>query len=115
MLVLKCDLDVFRTIILENILHFNTNILLLDFSFNIFLFLIKYLVITSPEYDRSFCFEIRRQNGFAQFCMQFWDTCGRENSIEIFRGVAQHENFIVFIEICFRNIHFFVLKNFIEF
>ena len=64
MLVLKCDLDVFQTIILENILHFNSNILLLDFSFNIFFFLIKYLVITSPEYDGSFCFEIKRENRF---------------------------------------------------
>ena len=38
-LVLKCDLDVFCSIILYNILHFNTNILLIYFSFNIFFFI----------------------------------------------------------------------------
>ena len=115
MLVLKYDLEAFRTIILENIPHSNTSILLLDFKFNIFFFLIKYLVITSTEYDGSLCFEICRQNRFAPDRVQFWDARGRKKIIEIFFRVAQHKKFIVFIEVCFRNVHFFMMKNFIEF
>ena len=115
MLVLKCDLDIFWIFILENIPHSNTSILLLDFKYKIFFFLIKYLVITSTEYDGSFCFEIPRQNRFAPDCVQFWDARFRKNSIEILFRVAQHKKFIVFIEVCFRNIHFFMMKNFVEF
>ena len=61
---------VFWIIILENIPHSNTNILLLDFRFIFFFFLIKYLVITSTEYDGSFCFEI----------CQFWDARVRKRA-----------------------------------
>ena len=98
-----------------NIPHSNTSIMLLDFRFNILFFLIKYLVITSTEYDGSFCSEIRRQNRFAPDCVQFWDARGRKNLIEIFFRVEQHKKFIVFINVCVGNIHFFMMNNFVEF
>ena len=79
-LVLKCDLDVFWSIMLENILHSSTSILLLDFKFNLFFFPIKYLVIASTENDGSFCFEIRRQNRFAHNCVKLWDERGRKRA-----------------------------------
>ena len=47
MLVLKYDLVVLRTIILENVLHFNPVSLLPDFSFDIFFYSVS--SITSPE------------------------------------------------------------------
>ena len=64
-LPLECDLDVLWTIILDNALHFCRIFFLLDFTFNIFLSLIMCLIITSPQYEWSLCFEVRRQNGFA--------------------------------------------------
>ena len=45
------------------------NHFLLDFIFNIFFSLIKCLISTSLQYEWSFCFEIRRQNGFAPSCL----------------------------------------------
>ena len=38
-----------------------------------------------------------------------------KKSIEIFIRVAQHKKFLVFIQVCFRNIHVFTIKNLIEF
>ena len=54
----------------------NENIVLLDFTSYI-LFFIKYLMITSLEYDGSFCFEVWKENGIASHRLQYWDASHR--------------------------------------